>query len=135
MTGIVLIVLALAGAGSAQQAASSGVTPQGGGTVLGPPTPLPGTALPMPEPPADILWSAKILAAPVTSPLIAGEHVLLAYLPGIVAAHRRQDGQQIWQTEFSPVQPLTADGDLLFVVAADAIHALRIADGTVVWRV
>ncbi|MEX1127505.1 MAG: PQQ-binding-like beta-propeller repeat protein [Vicinamibacterales bacterium] len=141
MPGIALIVLGLAGAVAAQQAASpavtpqSGATPQEGGTVLGPPKPLPGTAMKIPEPPPDILWSAKILAAPVTSPLIAGEHVLLSYLPGIVAAHRRQDGQQVWQAELKPVQPLTADGDLLFVVAADAIHALRIADGTVVWRV
>jgi outer membrane protein assembly factor BamB len=135
MSGLALIVVVLAAAVAAQQAASSGVTPQGGGTVLGPPKPLPGTAIPIPEPPPDILWSAKILAAPVTSPLIAGEHVLLAYLPGIVASHRLQDGQQVWQTELNPVQPLAADGDLLFVVAADAIHALRIADGKAAWRV
>jgi outer membrane protein assembly factor BamB len=131
--GIALVVVPLAGAVTARQTASSGVTPQGGGTVLGPPTPLPGTTLPIPEAPPDILWSAKILAEPVTSPLIAGDHVLLAYLPGIVAAHRRQDGQQVWQTQLNPVQPLTADGDLLFVVVAGAIHALRIADGTMAW--
>jgi outer membrane protein assembly factor BamB len=133
MTGPAPVLLALAVAVAAQPAASMSVTPQDGGTVLGPPTPLPGTTLPIPEAPLDILWSAKILAEPVTSPLIAGDHVLLAYLPGIVAAHRRQDGQQVWQAELIPVQPLTADGDLLFVVTADAIHALRIADGTVAW--
>jgi outer membrane protein assembly factor BamB len=123
--GAALLVFVVAGAVWAWQAPSE----------LGPPTPLPGTTVPIPEAPRDILWSVQIVAAPVTSPLIAGEHVLISYLPGVVAAHRLQDGQEVWHTSLKPVRPLAADGDMLFVASGDDIHALRIADGTVVWRV
>lgn len=101
---------------------------------LGPPDVLPGTPVPLPEAPPDIVWTVPIAAAPITSPLIASGHVLITHLPGIVAAHRAVDGERVWQTELSPEQPLAADGGNVFVVAGEAIHALRIIDGSVAWR-
>lgn len=128
-----MIVLALAAGLAAQQAASSLITAQPRTPVFGPPKPLPGTMLPIPQPPPDILWSVNIAAAPVTSPIIAGPHVVVSYVPGIVAAHRVQDGQEVWQTPLHPEQPLVEDGGLLFAASGAAIHALRIADGTAAW--
>jgi glucose dehydrogenase len=102
--------------------------------VQGLPAVLPGTVLPLPEAPPDTLWSVPIAAAPITSPLIAGEYVLISHLPGIVAAHRVADGQHVWQRELNPEQPMVADGGMLIVASGEAIHALRIADGVMAWR-
>ena len=131
MAGAVLIVAAAVAIPAARQAPAA----QTGDTApLGMPATLPGTPLPIPEGPPDVLWSVPIAAAPATSPLIAGDHVLLSHLPGIIAAHRVSDGARVWQTDLRPDQPLVADGGMLFVAAGEAIHALRIADGAVAWR-
>ena len=126
-----LITVAAAAALAATQTPSA-QDPDAG--VQGMPAVLPGTPVPLPEAPPDILWSVPITAAPVSSPLIAGDHIVIAHLPGIVAAHRILDGQLVWQAELNPEQPLVADAGVLFVVSGEAIHALRIADGAVVWR-
>ena len=126
-----LIVVAAAGVVAARPAPPA----QAGEPVpLGMPAVLPGTPMPLPEPPSDVRWSVAIPAAPSTSPLIAGEHVLISYLPGIVAAHRVSDGGKVWQAELRPDQPLVADGGMAFVAAGEAIHARRLADGAEAWR-
>lgn len=102
--------------------------------VQGMPAVLPGTPLPIPEGPPDVLWSVPITAAPITSPLIAGEYVVLSHLPGIIAAHRAADGERVWQADLNPEQRLVADDTMLYVASGEAIHALRLTDGAVAWR-
>ncbi|MBA3637982.1 MAG: PQQ-binding-like beta-propeller repeat protein [Acidobacteriota bacterium] len=119
----------------ADVSARQAVTPQSGAEgILGVPEVLPGTALPPPEAPPDILWTVPIAAAPVTSPIMAGEHVLISHLPGVIAAHRVSSGERIWQKGLVPDQRLVADATMLFVASGEAIHALRLTDGAVAWR-
>lgn len=126
-----MVLVVAAAAVAARQAADL----QTGATALeGMPAVLPGTPLPSPEAPPDILWSVSIAAAPATSPLIAGEYVLISHLPGVIAAHRVLDGRQIWQADLNPEQRLVADSTMLFVASGEAIHALRLTDGAVAWR-
>lgn len=101
--------------------------------IQGLPAVLPGTVLPPPEAPSDILWTTQIAAAPTTSPLMAGEQVLLSHLPGVIAAHRVSNGDQVWRKELVPEQPLAADDKLLFVAAGEAVRALRLVDGEEAW--
>jgi outer membrane protein assembly factor BamB len=90
--------------------------------------------MPPPQALSDVLWAVPIAAGPAASPLIAGEYVVIARLPGVIAAHRLSDGVQIWQKDLNPEQRLAADGTMLFVVSGEAIHALRLSDGSVAWR-
>lgn len=129
---LITLVAAMGAAAVAAMQAPSVQDPDPG--VQGVPAVLPGTPVSLPEAPPDILWSVPLTAAPVGSPLVAGDHVLIAHLPGIIAAHRMRDGQLVWQTELQPEQPLVADAGVLFVAAVEAIHAVRIADGAVAWR-
>lgn len=103
--------------------------------VAGMPAQLPGTPVPLPEAPAAIRWTVPIPAAPIASPLVTGDLVIVAHLPGILAAFHRDDGRELWRAELNPEQGLATDGTLVFVSAEEAIHALRAADGTVAWRV
>ena len=102
--------------------------------VLGMPTALPGTPVPPPEAPPDVLWTVTIAAAPATSPIIAGEHVIISHQPGVIAAHRVGNGDRIWKTDLVPEQPLVADATMVFVASGESIHALRLSDGAVAWR-
>lgn len=102
--------------------------------VAGPPDPLPGTVVPIPEPRPVLAWTVPLPAAPIVAPLVVADHVVVAYLPGTVAAYRRSDGTEIWRIALAPDQPLIADGGLVFVAADEAIHAVRLADGAVAWR-
>ncbi len=103
-------------------------------SVAGMPATLPGTPAPVPHAPTTIAWTVPVAAAATTSPLIVGDLVIVAHLPGIVAAFRRADGAPSWRAELNPQQPLASDGTLLFVASGEAIHALRTADGSVAWR-
>lgn len=116
----------------------SGVALQGAARQVplagGVPSPLPGVPVALPEPPSLVAWSVSIPSAPTVSPLVAGEAVVVGYLPGIVAAHHAADGRQLWSAALAPEQRLVADGPLVYVAAGEAIHALRLADGSVAWR-
>jgi outer membrane protein assembly factor BamB len=103
--------------------------------VPGPPEPLPGRAAPLPQAPSLVAWSIDIPAAPLLAPLITDTAVVVAHLPGVVAAYHRADGRLLWRAELEAVQPLAADGPLLYVAAGAAIHALRLADGSKIWSV
>jgi hypothetical protein len=102
--------------------------------VQGMPAALPGTPVPPPEAPPDVLWTVTIAAAPATSPIIAGEHVIISHQPGVIAAHRVTNGGQIWKTDLVPEQPLVADATMVFVASGEAIHALRLSDCAIAWR-
>ena len=98
------------------------------------PASLPGVALPAPAAPSLVAWSVPLPAAPNGRPLITPDVVVVGYLPGIVAAFSRGDGRLLWRVELDAEQPLAADGPLLYVAAGEAIHALRLGDGSVAWR-
>ncbi len=102
--------------------------------VVGFPATLPGTPVPVPEGPKAIAWTVPIPAAPMRSPLIAGDLVFLAHLPGNIRAYHRSDGHEVWRAELPVEQPLDADGQLLLISSGEAIHALHAGDGTVAWR-
>jgi outer membrane protein assembly factor BamB len=108
---------------------------QQGFPIAGVPQPLPGTPVSIAEPAAAIQWTEPIPAAAIASPIIAGDAVIVAHLPGIVAAYHRADRRVVWRKDLQPVQPLASDGTLLFVATGDAIHAVRIADGSPGWKV
>jgi outer membrane protein assembly factor BamB len=118
------LALLLIRAAAAQQAPAVGGVPQ----------PLPGTPIDAPAAPPTIAWSIDIPAAPIVSPIITADRVIVAYLPGIVAAFDRADGHPLWRAQFETKQPLATDGSLVFVHAAEAIHALHASNGSVAWR-
>ncbi len=98
------------------------------------PAALPGTPVAPPDAPSDILWTQPIVAASTTSPLFAGNYVIISHLPGVIAAHRVSDGVRVWHRDLNPEQRLVADATMLYVAAGEAIHALRLTDGTDAWR-
>lgn len=79
-------------------------------------------------------WSLPIPAAPSAPPVIAGERLFLATLPGLVVAHDLKDGRELWRAAVHPDQPVVVDGDRLFVAAGEAVQALQVSDGAAVWR-
>jgi outer membrane protein assembly factor BamB len=97
------------------------------------PTPLPGIPVPLPEGPV-LAWTVDIPAAPITSPFISGDRVFLAHLPGIITAYHRADRRELWRTQLATNLPLAAHDELVLVSSGEAIHALRAADGSEVWR-
>ena len=133
--GILFVVAtAVTVSASAARQATQIMDPQSGmEAIQGVPDVLPGTPIPVPEAPSDILWTASIAAAPITSPLFAGEYVVLSRQPGIIAAHRLSDGGFVWQKELQSAQQLAADATMVFVPSGEAIHALRLTDGAVAW--
>lgn len=98
------------------------------------PATLPGTVVPPPVPPSNIWWSVAIPAAPSAVPVVTADHVYVARLPGTIAAYSLNDGREAWSIELNPEQPMVVDGGMLFAASGEAIHAVRISDGTVAWR-
>jgi outer membrane protein assembly factor BamB len=119
-----MFVMVLAGpAGSQQMPAPTGA-----------PATLPGTPIPPPPAPSMIAWTVTLPAAPAVSPIIAGDTVVVSYLPGIVAGLSREDGRELWRVDLTPEQPLVADGSTVFVAAGEALHAIRLSDGSTAWH-
>lgn len=100
----------------------------------GMPEQLPGTPLPPPPMPSLLAWTVDLPAAPAVSPIITADAVIASYLPGFVAAFSRDDGRHRWQAEVAPDGPLVSDGTFVFVASGEAVHALRLEDGTLAWR-
>ena len=67
-------------------------------------------------------------------PVIAGDRVFVAHLPGLVSAFAVADGAKLWSADLRPEAPLLVDGDRVLVSAGEAIHAHRASDGAVLWR-
>ena len=95
---------------------------------------LPGTVLPAPVPPSSTWWSVPLPAAPAAAPVIAGERVYVAHLPGIVVAHDLSQGREAWRVQLLPEQPIAADGEFVFVGSGEAVHALSASTGSAAWR-
>ena len=95
---------------------------------------LPGTVIPLPQPPSTVWWSVSLPAGANGPPVIAGDHVYVTRLPGSVAAYRLSDGSVAWTADVVPAQPLAVDGDLVVVASGDVLHALRGGDGQRMWQ-
>ncbi|HEY0872978.1 MAG TPA: PQQ-binding-like beta-propeller repeat protein [Vicinamibacterales bacterium] len=100
----------------------------------GMPEQLPGTTLPPPPMPSLLAWTVDLPAGPAVSPIVTADSVIAAYLPGVIAAFSRDDGRTRWRTELAAEGPLVSDGTLVFVPSGNAVHALRVEDGTLAWR-
>jgi outer membrane protein assembly factor BamB len=86
------------------------------------------------KPPSSVLWSVALPAAPMYPPVLSGERIFVAHLPGMVAAYAVADGRELWRADLRPDAPIAVDDDRVFVSAGEAIHALRASDGTTLWR-
>lgn len=81
-------------------------------------------------------WSVEIGGppAPRVPPLIDEDGVYVALRAGQIVARSLVDGTERWRKELAVERPLAADAGILFVAAADAIHALRAKDGAPLWE-
>lgn len=87
-----------------------------------------------PTPASAVAWSITLPAAPMFPPVIAGDRVFVAHLPGQVSAFAAADGRELWRVDLRPDAPLVVDDERVLASAGEAIHALRVADGGVLWR-
>lgn len=78
-------------------------------------------------------WFVTVSAAPAVSPVVADGYVYLPLKPGIVAAHRIADGAEAWRVKLAAEQELASAPRLLFVPAAEAVHALASDTGRELW--
>ena len=85
--------------------------------------------------PDTVRWAVALSGPPAGAPLVSGDIVAVPLASGAVAAHRLSDGGAAWTTELAADQPLGGDGERVYVVAGEALHALNSATGTVAWRV
>lgn len=86
------------------------------------------------KPPSLVAWSVPLPAAPIYPPVLAGDRVFVALLPGMVAAFAAGDGREVWRADLRPDAPIAVDDQRVFVSAGDAVHALGASDGAVLWR-
>jgi outer membrane protein assembly factor BamB len=91
-----------------------------------------------PEPvfPMTVRWTVEIAAAPVegASPVADERRAFVAMRNGQVVARALADGSEAWRRDLATEGPLALDNGLLFVAAADAVHALKAADGSLAWE-
>lgn len=84
--------------------------------------------------PTEIRWTVPLPDAPFAEAVMTGGRVFVALRSGGIVAHSSADGLELWRAAFTAEQPLAALNGLLLVAAGEAVHALRVADGTVAWR-
>ena len=84
--------------------------------------------------PMDVRWSVDISGAPAAEPVSDARQIYLALKAGQVVAHSLTDGAERWRRDnLATEHPLALDGALLYVAAAEAVHALRTSDGRDEW--
>lgn len=84
--------------------------------------------------PDAVRWFVALSAPATLNPTITERYVFTVLASGIVAAYRTDTGAEAWRVELTAEHPVVAFEDRVFVAAGEAIHALRAADGGVVWR-
>jgi predicted MPP superfamily phosphohydrolase len=84
------------------------------------------------------LLAGRDIAGGAAAPLIHGELVIVAYVPGWLVAHALADGHEVWRAplhEAWPVASPVTDGERVFVRdAAGTVTAHALADGSEVWQ-
>ena len=69
------------------------------------------------------------------SPVISGDRVFLASLPGVVSVHDIKDGRELWREPINPEQPIAVDGDRWSSSPPEKpFRPCRSADRAVAWR-
>ncbi len=123
--------------GQQAPAPPSGSVPQVTPQPPAPPGPVPQvTPAPAPSAPkkADLpasrfpttaRWSITVDAAPIAPPIVTGGRVVLALRSGVLSARQVSDGTEVWTVKLPVDQPLAADGDRIFVVTGETLHALN----------
>jgi outer membrane protein assembly factor BamB len=84
--------------------------------------------------PSEVRWSVPVSVRPVAPPAAADAKILLALQSGVVVAYGQADGVEAWRVPMLAEQPIAVDGERVFVAAGEAIHALALEDGSVLWR-
>ncbi|MEP6916510.1 MAG: PQQ-binding-like beta-propeller repeat protein [Acidobacteriota bacterium] len=109
----------------------------GGGRSAPAQTPKPtvlasaATASPLPS---EVRWSVAV-AGVVAPPVIEGTRIFVVLESGHVAAYRGADGGELWRIELRSDQPITADGDRIFVTSGEALYAINAEAGAALWHV
>ena len=104
------------------------------GTLSGQDPAKPAPVPELPKLPPGIRWTVPLSAPPSAPPVIAGNRVFVAALPGQVSAYTLTAGQELWTRSLTPEQPVAPDGERVFIAAGEAVHALNAEDGALLWR-
>lgn len=84
--------------------------------------------------PSAVRWSMPVAARPAAPPIVAGPMVVVPLQTGTIVAHRASDGIEAWHVDLQAEQPLAADAERVLVAGGEAIHALAVETGAVLWR-
>jgi outer membrane protein assembly factor BamB len=103
------------------------------------PTPKPRTAkvdrTPFPLMPIDTVWALALNNTLTWPPAYEGTHAFLAIDGDRLVAYDLISGTQEWTVTARPLmEPVAGDG-LLFILEADVLKALHVADGSVAWQI
>lgn len=79
-------------------------------------------------------WSIALAGAPAAPTLSDNQQVYVALRAGTIVAYSLEDGRERWRSQLTTDQPMAVASDTVFVAAGGAVHALRAADGTSLWR-
>jgi outer membrane protein assembly factor BamB len=85
--------------------------------------------------PSLILWSIDIPAQPSSSPVSAGDVVVIPLRSGEIAAWRLSDRQPAWSVKLPIEGPLAAANDRIVVQTKGSIVAMAASSGRVLWSV
>ena len=104
------------------------------GTLSGQDPAKPAPVPELPKLPPGIRWTVPLSAPPSAPPVIAGNRVFVAALPGQVTAYSLSAGQELWRQPLTPEQPVAPDEERVFIAAGEAVQAFNAEDGTLLWR-
>ena len=85
--------------------------------------------------PSLILWSIDIPAQPSSSPVSAGDVVVIPLRSGEIAAWRLSDRKPAWSVKLTNEGPLAAANDRIVVQTKGSIVALAATSGKTLWSV
>ena len=79
-------------------------------------------------------WSVELPAPPAGAPLVTPTMAVLPLSNGTIAGHGLRDGRPVWTATLPAERPLAGDDQRVYVASGDAVHALQLDSGSVVWR-
>src|SRR4030095_2558872 len=89
---------------------------------------------PVPLLPADVVWMLTLPDPPSAGGAMDGQRVYIPLSSGRIVGLDRKTGEMVWMREIESAWPPVADGDTVYVVASDALHALDAETGDTKWR-
>jgi outer membrane protein assembly factor BamB len=106
-----------------------GICPPLAGAAPKPPKLAPPALLP-----ADLAWQLVLPAGPSAAGALDDERVYIPLDTDQIAAYARETGRLVWMRDIETAWPPVSDGDTVYVVASDEVHALDAATGETRWR-